>query len=122
MSVRDTDKVKRALSNHRSLSVTATGIVIKASPGTIYEFHVSNINAITIRYLKIYNKATAPTETDTPIRTIALPTGGVPVLFNYSDHGLEFTAGISIRCVNEQADSGTTGATANEVIFHCTYD
>ena len=109
---------KGGASIYRSLSVIATGAVIKATPGQIYSIHAINVNAA-VRYLKIYNKATAPTEADTPLLTIHLPAADSrELLFPI---GIEFLAGISIRATTELADNGTTAPTASETIVNITY-
>jgi hypothetical protein len=109
---------KGGASIYRSLSVIATGAIIKATHGQIYSIHAINVNAAA-RYLKVYNKATAPTEADTPVLTIHLPASGSrELLFPI---GIEFSAGISIRATTELADNGTTAPTANETIVNLTY-
>ena len=96
-------------------SVTATGIVVSAVPQKIFSIHAHNLNAA-IRYLKVYDKATAATEEDTPKLRIPMPTGsGPPLTF---PKGVMFLNGISIRAVTELADNGTTGATASETIVN----
>lgn len=103
---------------YRSLSVQATGLVVKSSPGTLFSINAHNLNAA-VRYLKFYDKATAATEADTPKFTFALPIGALaPITF---PAGVKFENGIGIRSVTELADAGTTGATANETIVNLTY-
>jgi hypothetical protein len=102
----------------RDISVVATGVVIKNSPGQIYSIHAVNINAAA-RYLKVYDKATAPTQADTPALTIHLPaTGSREILFPI---GVEFSAGISIRVTTGVADNDTGAPTVNETIVNMTY-
>jgi hypothetical protein len=102
----------------RSLSVTNTGVVVKASPGKVFVIHAHNINA-SVRYLKIYNKATTPTDSDTPIMTLPLATGFNR--FDFTNLGVQFSAGISYRASTELADNGNTAPSANETILHLTY-
>lgn len=93
-------------------SVTATGST-DAGVNSIYAIVAGNLDGTNAHYLKIYDKATAATQSDTPIlkiylaandtKTLSIP-GGVPI-----------TTGISLRATTEGADSGTTGATANDV-------
>ena len=103
---------------YRSINLLATGLVVKATPGNLYSIAAHNLNA-TVRYLKIYDKATAATQADTPVMTIPLPSGSMPpVLF---PAGLSFAAGICIRATTELADNGTTAPTASETIVNLTY-
>jgi hypothetical protein len=103
---------------YRAITLAATGLIVKATAGTLFSIASHNLNAA-VRYLKLYDKATAATETDTPKFTIPLPTGQLqPITF---PAGVSFVNGIGIRCVTELADNGTTGATASETIVNLTY-
>lgn len=103
----------------RVLSATATGTTTATAAATLSSLQMSNQAASTDHYVKIYDKATAATQADTPVvtyfvnaqtaRDIALP------------KGLKLTAGLSIRCVAEAADSGTTAAGSNECTVNGTY-
>ena len=98
-------------------SVTATGIVVSSTPNKIFSIHWHNLNA-GVRYLKVYDKATAATEADTPKFRFPMASGaGQPITF---PKGAMFLNGISIRAVTELADNGTTGATASETIVNMT--
>jgi len=106
------------LLTYRNLDVQVTGSIIKAYAGGIFDLTVSNANA-TARYLKVYDKATAPTASDTPIRTYYLPPASltpIPV----SD-GIKFVNGISIRASTLVADNDNTAPTANDVIVNIGY-
>jgi hypothetical protein len=98
---------------YRSLSVLATGLVVKASPGRVYGWHLSNSGAAAA-HVKFYDKATAATQADTPVMTLRLAAGA-----SYSldlGPGIGFSAGIGVRAVTEVADNGTTAPGANEVV------
>lgn len=100
-------------------SVNAT--VCKASTGHLYNIYASNINAAAA-YLKIYNKATTPSETDTPVLRILIPgsaTGGVASI-PFSE-AVGFSAGISFRVTTALADNSTSAVAANEVAINLTY-
>lgn len=96
----------------RVLSATATGTTTATRPVTLYNLGMSDEHATTDFHVKLYNKATAATSSDTPVftyfvnaqtaRDIAFPNGAA------------FSNGLSIRCVTEAADNGTTAAGANE--------
>lgn len=102
-------------------STNATSL--KGSAGVIYGIQISNINA-SPRYLKLYNKASAPTVgTDTPVKTLIIPgnaTGAgsnVPI----SIRGINFSTGIAFALTVEATDAGTTGVAANEIVVNIDY-
>lgn len=61
----------------------------------------------TARYYKVYDKATAPASTDTPIMTIYVPAGGT-VVVNLAGVGLPFSLGLGIRASALGPDADTT--------------
>jgi hypothetical protein len=109
---------KGGASSYRSIDLGVTGLIAKATPGKLISIHAHNVNAAT-RFLKIYNKATAPTEADTPKLTIPLPTGNST--FFLGDSGVDFTAGISVRATTGLADNDTGAPTASQTIVNLTY-
>lgn len=72
--------------------------------------------AATVRYIKFYNKATAPTVgTDTPILTFAAaPTAAFNV--QLPEEGLYVTLGLGFGIVTGSADNDTTAPSANDVV------
>lgn len=93
-------------------STNATSV--KASAGTVWSIVASNINAAA-RFLKIYNKASAPTVgTDVPVLTIAIPPGGV-VQIDGGSNGIRLATGIAFAITTAAADSDTGAVAANEV-------
>ena len=100
----------------KDLNATTTGVVIKASKGQIFAIDVGNANAA-IRYLKIYDKATAPTNSDTPIATLLLPPTSAR-LIEISTAGQEFLNGISYRASTGVADNDNTAPSANDVVVN----
>ena len=74
-----------------------------------------------VRYLKLYNKATAPTVgTDTPIATIALQPNTTYALFDLVScmPGAYFTLGIGYGLTTGQADNDTGALTAGDVVIN----
>lgn len=106
------------LLTYRNLNVQTTGSIVKANAGGIFDLTMSNANAA-IRYLKIYNQATAPSSSDTPVRTYLLPPSST-VVVPVTD-GIDFTAGISLRASTGVADNDNTAPTANDVIVNIGY-
>lgn len=93
-------------------SVTATGST-DAGANRIHQLVVSNGDGSNAHTLKIYDKATAADENDTPVAKVRVAANGTEtVVFS---RPLEIANGISMRATTEHADSGTTGATANDV-------
>jgi hypothetical protein len=97
--------------------------VVKASAGRVHVVSATNVNAA-VRYLKLYDKATAPTVgTDVPVWTIALPGGAVGTInpITIPEGGLDFGAGISIALTTEATVAGTTGVSASETVVNIGY-
>ena len=101
-------------------STNATSV--KASAGQIYSIMCTNTNAA-VRYLKLYNKASAPTVgTDVPVQTYAIPGATTGAGFTLSiPVGMAFGTGIAFALTTEATDAGTTGVAANEIIVNLTY-
>lgn len=95
---------------------------IKASAGTVYSIHVCNSNAA-IRYLKLYNKATAPTcGTDTPVMRFPLTSGTAGFCRDISlPVGASFSLGIGMCIVTGVGDADNTATAANEQSVNITY-
>lgn len=101
---------------YRSLDVQNTGVVIKAAKGQVFDIHVTN-QATAARYLKLYDKATIPTASDTPLRTYALPASSITSL-PITTAGIEFLSGIGIRGTVLIADSDNTAPTTNDIVVN----
>lgn len=103
---------------YRSLALTNTGVAVTAAATRVFGWTITN-SAGAIRYVKLYNKATAATSSDTPVMTIGIPT--LQTVSFYPAGGINFPLGLSIRCVTEAADNGTTGATTGDILAHVLY-
>lgn len=98
-----------AKSKFRSLTQSTTGQMVKSSSGNLYTINIINLVA-TVTYLKFYDKATAASNADTPIWTVAVPAtvgASVTQIFNLP---INFASGISIRVTSDSADNGNTPA------------
>lgn len=108
------------LSPHVTISAASTNAtVVKGTPGQMYAVQMFNTSA-SPRFVKLYNKATAPTVgTDTPIKTLTVPgnTAGAGLVLNWND-GIEFTAGIGFAITAGVAHSDTSAVGADEVVVN----
>jgi hypothetical protein len=96
---------------------------VKASAGQVYTIIAVNLNAA-VRYLKLYNKASAPTVgTDVPVMTIPIPgnTAGAGIVIDTGAMGAAFATGIALAITTGVADNDTGAVAANEVIVHLLY-
>ena len=97
-----------------SAAASTNGTSAKASAGTLYAVKGYNASA-SARYLKFYNKASAPTVgTDTPVLTIYLP----PTTAFALDWpvGRLFATGIAYALTTGSADNDTGALTAADVL------
>lgn len=106
---------------HQAISAASTNATnVKASAGHVEYIICSNLNAAA-RYLKVYDKATAPTVgTDTPKMTIHLPaTGQVQIVFNRPAY---FSLGIGYALTTGIANSDTGAVSASEHAVNIGYN
>lgn len=95
-------------------AASTNATAVKTSAGTVYAITASNTNAAA-RYLKYYNKASAPTVgTDVPILTVVLPPGATTSV-NLGNLGHRFATGIALAITSGAADSDTGAVAAGEV-------
>lgn len=93
---------------------------IKAAPGPLVGWLIINTSAST-RYVRFYNKTTAPVTTDTPFLRIPLPAGdGTNVSFALNT--LWFPAGIAFNITGGQADNDATAIAAGDVTLNVFYE
>ena len=108
----------------RLISAASTNATsVKSSAGTITTIAAVSMNETTVSYLKIYDKATAPTVgTDVPVLTIPVPTHtqGAGIVIPIPN-GVTFSNGIAIAVTGGVADSDTTAVGADEVVINLTY-
>ena len=104
-----------------SAAATENPTIVKASGGRVYKITGQNA-AAAVRYIKLYNKKTAPAKTDTPVATFAVA-ASLPFQFDFGPTGLYFSAGISYRLVTLNADADDTAPTAADIlslnVFYC---
>lgn len=100
---------------------TTNATSVKAKPGKVLGWKLSNINAA-VRYLKLYDLAAAPTVgTSTPKLTIAIPPASAECSVYLGEDGLAFATGIAFAVVTGLADSDTTAVAAAEIGINLFY-
>lgn len=107
----------------RLISAASTNATsLKGSAGAIGFIYAVNLNAA-VRYLKLYNKASAPTVgTDTPIATLAIPASTTGAGFVLAiPGGIYFSTGIAYATTVGIADADTASVAANEIILFMGY-
>lgn len=94
-------------------AATTNATSTKASAGTLWSIVASSVAAAT-HYLKLYNKASAPTVgTDVPVMVIPIPAGSVAQIDGGSN-GVRFATGIAWAVTVSAADSATDAVAAND--------
>ncbi len=107
------------LAVYRNINLVAHGVNIKSTAGQIYGWYLFN-NAATVRYIKLYNKAKAPSVgADTPAMTIPLPSGAAANVIVPS--GIAFSHGIGIAATTGVGDGNVGMPAANEVVVNIIY-
>lgn len=93
-------------------STNATSV--KNTAGNVFNISVSNIST-SIRYLKLYNKSSAPTVgTDVPILTIPIAATSFQNI-GFGTFGFRFSAGIALAITGAAIDNDTTTIGVSEV-------
>lgn len=97
-----------------TIANTTNATSAKGSAGNIFVIIALNTTA-TITYLKIYNKATAPTVgTDTPIMTLPIPANGA-LTVDFAQ-GYYCSTGIAYGITTDAADGGSTAPAAGAIV------
>lgn len=120
--VKPTGSVAWAFTQHRLASAAAgvNATNVKSGGGNLYGIYAVNV-AAAVRYLKFYNKATAPTVgTDAPVWTILLPATSNTFII-LQDAPRAFATGIGYGLTVGAPDGDTAGLTAGDVIMTLDY-
>lgn len=110
------DRTAKANATSRIISSAASTNATsgKASAGNIFMMTGRNANAAVL-YLKIYNKASAPTVgTDTPVMTVALPPQS-NFVFDWAN-GRYFATGIAYAFTTGSSDADTGAVAAGDIL------
>jgi hypothetical protein len=121
LAVTPTPHTAGGLSISRVISAASTNATsAKGSAGQVFTIIAMNTNAA-VRYLKLYNKATAPTVgTDTPVLTLPIPgnTAGAGFVLDTGGMGIAFATGIAYALTTGVADNDTGAVAANEIVVN----
>lgn len=98
-----------------SAAASTNATLVRTGNGRVYRVFGLNATAAA-KFLKLYNKATAPTVgTDTPVLTIPIPASGA-FSFEISSVGLQFPLGIGYAITGLAPDADTTVLVAGDVL------
>src|SRR5574343_309017 len=103
-------------------AATTNATSVKASAGQLYSIIAIGTTA-NIRYLKFYNKASAPTVgTDVPVLTIPVPgnTQGAGVAIHFTV-GTVFSTGLAFAITAGVGDADSAAVGAGDVVVNLTY-
>jgi hypothetical protein len=101
-------------------AATTNATSVKASAGNVFGLAVSNQSAAA-KFLKIYNKASAPTVgTDIPILTVPIPVANC-VALDLGYEGLRCSTGIALAITNLIADADATAVAVGDVKVWMSY-
>ncbi len=101
-------------------AATTNATSVKGSAAELAALTFFNTNTTSVRWLKLYNKATSPTVgTDTPVMTLPIPpaansSGAAGMHLAWPD-GLAFATGLAFAVTGAAGDADTTAISANEV-------
>lgn len=110
-----------AFTRHRAVSAaTDNPTNVKATAGNVPYLLISN-DGIAKAFMKLYDKATAPSNADTPVSTILLPLGALQVPINDGALRHPFALGIGYRLTGLLADADNTAVVAGAIAVNMLY-
>jgi len=95
--------------------------LISAGVKYLTDYEVSNSGAA-VCYVKLYNKATAPTSSDTPFHVIMVPAGGRAGMSYATGLEKRFNLGLGIRIVTGAPNNDTGIVALNQVTVSIGYN
>jgi len=108
------DRLVKPNATSRLLSSAATtnGTSVKAAAGNLHR--IRGVNTVASkRYLKLYNKASAPTVgTDVPVDTLVIPASAA---FDFAFDARYFATGIAYAITGAAADADTTALSVGDI-------
>jgi hypothetical protein len=105
-------------SDYRNINTSSTGSLVKKGGTELHQLVISNVGEVTV-YVKMYDKATAPSASDTPVHTFAIPAGWIqPLEFADPDW---YSTGCGIRATTGIADNDTASPATNTCVVNIHY-
>ncbi len=93
---------------YRNLDVNSTSAQIKGSAGKLYGITINNLSAFSDSFVKLYDKASSATTSDTPIMTIyGIANTSTSHMFPVP---VAFSNGLQIRSTQDLADASSVGS------------
>lgn len=112
---------------HLIAAATTNATSVKGSAATLFSCQLGGVGS-TPAFLKIYNKATAPTVgTDTPVKTLIIPAAstaanGAGSNINFGPGGLTLGTGFAAAVTGVMTDADTTAVAAATFAINCDYE
>lgn len=94
-----------------------TNLVVKTSPGTLFEVRAINTSS-SVRYLHIFNDTSAPSGSDVPAHRVLVPASG-EASESFGINGRAFSTGIVVAFSTDVDDYNAPAS--NEAYFHVGY-
>lgn len=99
---------------------TTNSLLVKATAGRIVNLSIVNTSAA-VKFVKLYNKATAPTVgTDASVKLYLIPAGAT-LDVSINDYGIYFSAGIGLGITGLYADTDVTAVAVGDVVVNISY-
>lgn len=102
-----------------SIDLDESAEMVSAVPCKVFNLNAVNLASSTI-FLKIYDKSSTATESDTPVLVLPVPAGGGVSIS--PPGGIQFANGVSARAATGVAHNSTGAPGANELVFNCLFD
>lgn len=103
-------------------SAAVLSVAVRSSAGHLMTIEAFNSGTSPV-YLRIYDQATAPASSDTPVRRYMIPGGtGAGGFIREYLRGRKFTTGIGYRVTGAAADNDTTALAANQVMVNVDHE
>lgn len=112
---------------HLISAASTNATPVKTAAATVFSCQLANVGS-TVAYLKIYNKASAPTVgTDTPVKTLIIPKAGTAAdgagsNVTFGPGGFALGTGFAAAVTAGIADSDTAAVAASAIAINCDYE
>lgn len=107
------------VTSYTNLDLDETGVSVLGSAALLHNWEVFNDDVDPL-YVKLYNKASAPTSGDTPIRVWEIMPGNAPFLGSV-ENGIDFPLGLGLRCTKGRAHNDATAPATNACLINLGY-